>query len=413
MDLRPYIPQLSIKERDRRWLAVRKEMAAKGIDCLIVWGNTISQGLGMANVKYLTQVGTWHGGIALFPLQGEVVLFTSPSHMNVPYSAYQACQDWVQDIRSFSIGDVVEEIKSRGLTRAKLGLVTYGNVVAGNNLTYYDYHALTDALPEATFTDASAIVEDIRRYKSPEEITMLEKSGRIARKVIDSMINTAGQGVAENEVYAAMIKTQIVEGGEPNIFNLMSSGPVDENSGMRRRLLHGNDQPLCPISRKLRIGDLIICEFHVSYGGYLTGSEFSVFIGKPPAELLELHKVAVECLDAAVENCRPGVSIQELASAIRHPVLSRGLDYLELGFHNHGLSSADFPTIVRKPGMGVMGGDNLPHFALQENMVLGTNIDICNPNWKTDVGVMLGDTIQITAKGGRRLVDIPLELPCR
>jgi hypothetical protein len=88
------------------------------------------------------------------------------------------------------------------------------------------------------------------------------------------------------------------------------------------------------------------------------------------------------------------------------------LDYLELGFHNHGLSSADFPTIVRKPGMGIMGGDNMPHFALHENMVLGTNIDIHNPNWKTDVGVMLGDTLQITAKGGRRLVDIPLALPC-
>lgn len=413
MDLRPYTPQLSIQERDRRWLAVRREMEAKGIDCLIVWGNTLSQGLGMTNVKYLTQVGTWHGGIALFPLQGEVTLFTSPSHMNVPYSAYQACQDWVQDIRSYSMGDLVQEIKSRGLAHGKLGLVTYGNVVAGNNLTYHDYVALTTTLPEAAFTDSSAIVEDLRRYKSLEEIAMLEKSGRIARKVIDSMIRTAAPGVGENEVYAAMIQTQLVEGGEPNIFNLMASGPVEENGGMGRRLLHGNDQPLCPINRKLQRGDLIICEFHVSYGGYLTGTEFSVFVGKPPAELVELHKVAVECLHAAVEHCRPGVSIHQLAAAIRRPALSRELDYLELGFHNHGLSSADFPTIVRKPGMGVMGGDGVPDFALRENMVLGTNIDIHNPRWKTDVGVMLGDTIHVTADGGRRLVDIPLDLPIR
>ena len=98
---------------------------------------------------------------------------------------------------------------------------------------------------------------------------------------------------------------------------------------------------------------------------------------------------------------------------MRHPVLSRGLDYLELGFHNHGLSSADFPTIVYKPGMGIMGGDNMPDFVLQENMVFGTNIDIHNPGWKTDVGVMLGDTIQVTSAGGRRLVGIPLELPLK
>jgi Xaa-Pro aminopeptidase len=227
------------------------------------------------------------------------------------------------------------------------------------------------------------------------------------------MIQTAGPGVGENEVYAAMMRTQIVEGGEPNLFNLMSSGPIDEGGGMRRRLLHGNDQPLCPINRKLERGDLIICEFHVSYGGYLTGVEFSVFVGQPPAELLELHKVAVECLHAAVEHCRPGVTVHELAAAMRHPVVSRGMDYLELGFHNHGLSSADFPTIVYKPGLGLMGGDHMPAFVLGENMVLGTNIDIHNPKWKTDVGIMLGDTLQVTAAGGRRLVDIPLDLPVR
>ena len=68
MDLKPYLPQLSVAERDRRWSATRERMAAKGLDCLVVWGNTISQGLGMTNVRYLTQVGSWHGGVALFPL---------------------------------------------------------------------------------------------------------------------------------------------------------------------------------------------------------------------------------------------------------------------------------------------------------------------------------------------------------
>jgi Xaa-Pro aminopeptidase len=413
MDLRHYVPQLSNAERDRRWQSTRKEMEVQGIDCLIVWGNTISQGLGMTNVRYLTQVGSWHGGIALFPRQGEVTLFTAPVHMNIPYSAYSASQDWVQDIRSYKMAALIEEIKARGLARGRIGVVSYGNVVAGNNLTYHDYIALTTALPDATFTDASAIIEDLRRIKSPEEIAMLEQSGRVARKTLDAMISTAGPGVGENEVYAAMMHAQIVEGGEPNLFNLMSSASIEEGAGMRRRLLHGNDQPLCPINRKLEQGDLIICEFHAAYGGYLTGVEFSVSVGKPPTELLELHKVAVECLHAAVEHCRPGVTVHELAAAIRRPVVSRGLDYLELGFHNHGMSSADFPTIVYKPGSGVMGGDGMPDFVLKENMVLGTNIDIHNPQWKTDVGVMLGDTVQITASGGRRLVDIPLDLPVK
>ncbi|MDP6558903.1 MAG: M24 family metallopeptidase, partial [Candidatus Binatia bacterium] len=308
MDLKPYVPQLSVEERDRRWRATRERMAEKNIDCLIVWGNTISQGLGMTNVKYLTQVGSWHGGIVLFPQEGKVTLFTAPPHMSTPYNGYLAAQDWVQDIRPFSMRRIIQEIKDRGLEHGRLGLVTYGNVVAGNNLTYYDYQAMTTELPEAILTDVSEMVEELRRIKSPEEIAMLGRSGTIARKVVETMIERATPGVRENELYAAMIHTQLIEGGEPNIFILMSSGPIHGDGSLRRRLIHGNDQPLCPSRRKLEEGDLIICEFHVSYGGYLSAVEFSVCVGDPPKELRELHAVAVECLNACVENCRTGVS---------------------------------------------------------------------------------------------------------
>lgn len=409
MDLKPYLPQLSLTERDRRWRAARERMAARGIDCLIVWGNTISQGLGMTNVRYLTQVGSWHGGIALFPIEGEVTLFSAPRHMSLPYNGYLAAQDWVQDIRPYSMKAVLEEIKTRRYERGKIGIVTYGNVVAGNNLTYHDYLALQAGLPHATLTDESEMIEELRRTKSPEEIAMLERSGEIARKVVETMIETAAPGVRENELYAAMIHTQLVEGAEPNIFILMSSGPIGGNGGLQRRLLHGNDQPLCPSQRPLERGDLVICEFHVSYGGYLSAVEFTVAVGEPPREVRDLHAAAVECLESAVEICRPGTTVHELAAAMREPVKRRDLDYIELGFHNHGLSSADFPTIVYKPGWGRMAGDGMPDFALQEDMVLGTNIDIHNPRWRTDVGVMLGDTLHVTSSGERRLVGIPLE----
>ena len=413
MDLKPYLPQLSVAERDRRWSATRERMAAKGLDCLVVWGNTISQGLGMTNVRYLTQVGSWHGGVALFPLAGEVTLFSAPRHMSLPYNGYLAAQDWIQDIRPFSMKAIVEEIKARGFERGRVGVVSYGNVVAGNNLTYHDYLDLQAGLRDATFTDESEMVEELRRTKSPEEIAMLEKSGAIARKVVDTMIQTAAPGVRENELYAAMIRTQLVEGAEPNIFILMSSGPLGTNGDLKRRLLHGNDQPLCPSQRPLERGDLVICEFHVSYGGYLSAVEFTVAVGKPPQELRDLHAAAVECLQAAVEKCCPGTTVHQLAAAMRAPVARRGLDYIELGFHNHGLSSADFPTIVYKPGWGRMAGDGMPDFALEEHMVLGTNIDIYNPHWRGDVGVMLGDTLHVTSSGGRRLVGIPLELPVK
>jgi hypothetical protein len=103
----------------------------------------------------------------------------------------------------------------------------------------------------------------------------------------------------------------------------------------------------------------------------------------------------------------PQLSLQERDrrwQAVRGKMGAEGIDCLVVWGNT---------MIVYKPGMGLMGGDNIPAFVLEENMVLGTNIDIHNPRWRTDVGVMLGDTVQVTAKGGRRLVGIPLELPVK
>jgi Xaa-Pro aminopeptidase len=90
---------------------------------------------------------------------------------------------------------------------------------------------------------------------------------------------------------------------------------------------------------------------------------------------------------------------------------------VELGFHGHGLSSPEFPTIVTKPdeGAGLVStasGAGLGSFELRPGMVFGINIDIYNPKWRSDIGFQLGDMIVVTEKGPRRLVQTPTELAC-
>jgi hypothetical protein len=43
-------------------------------------------------------------------------------------------------------------------------------------------------------------------------------------------------------------------------------------------------------------------------------------------------------------------------------------------------------------------------------MVFGTNIDIHDPAWRTDVGLMFGDTVVVTANGPRSLINTPRDL---
>lgn len=209
-----------------------------------------------------------------------------------------------------------------------------------------------------------------------------------------------------------MVRTQIASGAEAQVFLLLTSGPLDGKTEGLRHLLHGIEQPISPTTRELEEGDIVICEFHTNYGGYLTATEFSLCLGKAPAQYRRMHEVSVECLHASIEKMRPGVSLRELWEAARSPAEKAGLDFVELGFHGHGMASPEFPTVVYRPKKGLlMSGDRMGDLVLQEGMVLGNNIDLYDPRWKPDVGHMLGDCVVIEAGGPRRLVGVPEELP--
>lgn len=411
-EIMKYVPHLSLEERDRRWLQIRRKMVMNGLDCLLIWGNDIFWDMGMVNFRYLTHVGSKHGGFSIFPLEGDPVVFSGPPHVNTPFSPFLSAQEWVHDIRPFiGLPNLVESMLEMENERSRIGVVGYGSVLAAHSVTYRDYVRILELMPNAVFTDATPLVEEMRLIKSAEEISMLEKAGQIARKAIDVMIETAKPGIKECELYAEMVRTQIASGAEAQVFLLLTSGPINGDVGGAKNLLHGIEQPISPTTRELKKGDTVICEFHTSYGGYLTGTEFTVCIGKAPQEYHKIHDVSVECLHAELEHMRPGVTLRELWEAARAPVEKAGLDFLELGFHGHGMASPEFPVVVYKPGKGMMSGDRIGSFVLEEGMVFGNNIDIYDPSWKTDVGHMYGDCVVIEASGSRQLVGIPEQLP--
>jgi Xaa-Pro aminopeptidase len=228
------------------------------------------------------------------------------------------------------------------------------------------------------------------------------------------MIEYARPGITEAGLWAEMIRTQIANGGEPQTFNMLISGPVEHPSKELWHLLHGSEQPISPSARPLALGDIVVNEFHTQYGGYLAATEFSVYIGKKaPPQILNIHKVCVECLQISQEVLVPGKTLREAWEAIRRPAEKAGLDFVELGFHGHGLASPEFPTVVYRPGYGhdSMNGARLDNLVFEENMVFGNNIDVFDPRWKPDVGCMFGDMMVVKRGGAQKLVNVPLELP--
>jgi Xaa-Pro aminopeptidase len=238
----------------------------------------------------------------------------------------------------------------------------------------------------------------------------MRRGAKVARLVVDAMVSGARPGVTEAELYADMIHAQIANGAEPNIFNLMTSGPVEHPRQELWHLLHGVDQPASPTTRPLAYGDLVIAEWHTKFGGYLVHTEYTVHIGdRVPPQLQRIWDVAVECLDISQQIMRPGVTLREVWEAIRRPADAAGLEWVELGFHAMGMASPEFPTVVYAPGYGfpTANGHGIGDLVLEAGMTFGNNIDLFDPNWKPDVGCVLSDFMVVREGGAELMVGTP------
>jgi len=414
-ELMRYMPQMSLEERDRRWDRVRKKMLMAGAEALIFLGNDIYWGMGMANMRYVLQVDSQMGADAFFPLEGNPVVWYSIPHMNRPTSMYLSIQNWVKDFRNRGgMAAIAAEVRARGMDRAKLGLIGFSSTIQTTpTLLHADVVNLQKELPNATFVDLSNLLQEMRMVKSEEEIGMLRNAGKVARKVVDAMLNHARPGVRECEVYGEMIRTQIANGAEPNIFNMLSSGPVEHPSNELWHTLHGCEQPLTPSMRPLAKGDILIAEWHTKYGGYRCHTEYTVYLGKSaPPQLERIWDVSLETLEVSKKALTVGRTIREAVAMIRAPAEKAELDWVELGFHAMGTASPEFPTVIYPENFGnnSLNGHGIGDFVLEEGMCFGNNIDLHDSAWKPDVGCMYSDFMVVRPKEAECLVGVPHQL---
>ncbi len=409
------VPIQSIDERDRRWAALREKMHLHALDALVMVGTDFNASMGMANIRYVTQVGTMLGAYVLFPRVGDPVLFYGAPHMHLPGPWQQVPGHWLEDVHPMSgVQGVIDALSRHGLRDARLGYVGYRDMlIPETHIPAFFLDQLRRDVPGATLIDATPLLDEMRSIKSEEEIQFLRRAGEISRKRIERLAATAREGATEADVWAAMEHEMIVNGGEPSSFTMLSSGPVTGPDGDRyvAGLLHGAEVPFTATMRRLAEGDLIVCEFHTSYGGYLAGTEFSVFLGEPPAELRRIHEAGVHVIRMAQDLFVPGRPLREVYTAFHDYAAGEGLDFVELGFHGHGLSSPEFPAVVYRETEGqLLNRPGLGDLRLHENMVFGLNVDLHDPSWRKDVGLMMGDTVRVTPEGAEYLCNTPLDL---
>lgn len=315
-DLRGAYPTLSLKERDRRWAAVRAMLARHGLDGVVVFGT----GRDAAD-SYITNEAK--RSVVLLPVKGEPVVFIG----DVPLDRYdkpgRRWQRWVEDwVAGDSIANVAARIGSLGLGRARLGVVGLTSRMVGDwagVVSYNTWTRLLGLLPGVQWTDVSGEYESIVAIKSVEERVLLRKAASLGEDACRAFVEAARAGRNEHEIAAAAFHAILAGGGWVRWpFMLERAGDSMFAWQVPEWFAMGG------VPHVLKRGDTIAAEIFAFYGGIETQQQIDVSVGEPSPLLRELEAVCVASYDAGIAALRPGLRFSELAAIMEEPLQRSG-----------------------------------------------------------------------------------------
>ena len=293
-----------LAERRARAIAA---MAARGLDGLLLFRQE--------SLYYLTGYDTF--GYVFFQClhlgaDGRMTLLTrAPDLRQARHTSV------IEDIRIWVDGpdaDPAAELKAildeQGCRGRRLGveLEAYG-LTARNGLR------LMVALDGfCTLIDVSDLVSRLRLVKSPAEVAYVRRAAELADAALDEAERLARPGAFEGDILAAMQGAVFRGGGDdPANEYIIGSGP----DALLCRYFSGR--------RNLDADDQLTLEFAGVYRHYHSCLMRTIRIGAAPPRQREMHKVAVEALQACKAALKPGRPIGEVFDA--HAAVLDGAGY--------------------------------------------------------------------------------------
>lgn len=173
--------------------------------------------------------------------------------------------------------------------------------------------------------------------KTPDEIAMMRESGRVVAQALALVANIVKPGITTGEVDDAVRELIIQAGGTPTFLGYPSHKrgvppfPASICASVNEQVVHG-----IPGSRILKDGDIFSVDVGVHLNGWC-GDAARTFpvgeIGRKAKKLLEATEVS---LAKAIQNCRPGKKLYDVASAVQREAEGNGFSVVKQ-FVGHGI----------------------------------------------------------------------------
>jgi methionyl aminopeptidase len=185
--------------------------------------------------------------------------------------------------------------------------------------------------------------------KSKRELEKMRAAGQLAGLVLQELRNLVAVGVSTLEIDRAAEK-MITDAGALPTFKGYHGFPYSICASVNEQVVHG-----FPSDYKLKDGDIFSIDCGATLEGFVGDTATTVPVGTVSEETLDLVRVTEECLERAIQECRPGKHLGDIGAAVQQHAEGRGYsvvrDYVGHGIGRRMHEDPQIPN-YGKPGQG-------------------------------------------------------------
>ena len=343
-------------EYEGRLKRLRARMREDNVDLFIIYGDEFRR----ENLRYMTNYWPiFERGILLVSLDRDPILLVSPECEHIARND-SIWQD-IRLIRDVGMAYVPEEVEFTNVQFTTMADV-YQEITADRNIRVYIagldamcknlYDRIVRSLGEqASVMNGDPVLYQMRRIKSPLEITALQKAWKICDTGYKAVLDADIVGLTEIQAAAIAEKAARDAGAEAIIFSLLTAGEERTNIVVGRASEH-----------RIQRGDMIMFALAVQYEGYIASDEWPFVAGaEPTAAQLNLIRHLVKAEDIGVRAIKNGVPQGTVVKLIREYFSNNDMEQYDLypPMHGNGLAEAESPypdenaTDLFIPGIGI------------------------------------------------------------
>jgi Xaa-Pro dipeptidase len=195
--------------------------------------------------------------------------------------------------------------------------------------------AMQDILPAALFRSGHAVLSGLMRKKDADELALLKTAAHIADVSLMPALQQLRPGMTESQFEAILRGEMLKLGGKPT-FCIIAAGA---NSAEPHH--ESDDTPIME-------GDVLLCDFGCSVGGYNSDTTRVVSLGRVSEEAHNVYAAVYEAQRAARAKIKAGVAAQEVDRGARQAIEKAGYGeyFIHRTGHGIGLKEHEEPYIV-------------------------------------------------------------------